>query len=350
MFNIDRSLPSFNKNGISDAKHLVGRTLNDPKPIILTHWIETGVRSFNIKYNAYEDIKDLDYDIPGATMGQYEKITELVTEKFASGYYTHLIIGCTGCNNYQHMSMETYNKWLQYTLNAANDDNREQDFKPFFIGLTWPARWITPVLSFFNKANDADEIGMTHMCSLIWKYLLPAVKKLNSAIPVVTIGHSFGGRLLSRANHSKFMHNQTTTEDFIDLAIEFQGAYPISRFCEKKGSNGGLYTVQAPIKRHVMTCSKYDHAIKQPIWSHGYIGDSKSIRKLKANATASQEFEFIRLDENGMLIDFRGEKKRVLVDAASIIFESDSFIVGAHSDVKDKEIGRFIWELIKRIQ
>lgn len=344
MFDID--LFALDSKSLKHAKRLVKSTLDDPKPIVLTHWIETGEKKFRVGYNAYEKVSG-DYNIPGDTEVEFGKITKMIAAQMATGNFTHLIVACTGWNNYQDMSIETYHKWLSYTRNAANEDSMGDRFRPFFIGLTWPSRWPLPLASFFNKANDADELGMTHICALLWKYLIPALR--SDGIPVITIGHSFGARVMSRANHSRFMHKGWDMSTQVDLAIEFQGAYPITRFCEKTGSNGGLYTADVPIKKHVMTCSKFDHAIKQAFHSKGYIGNNKSIRKLKRNTTALESFAFGEVDNNGMPIDLTAQKSKILLDAKSIIYEKSSFLVGAHGDVRNRETGRLMWEFIKQI-
>ncbi|MBV4360510.1 hypothetical protein [Pinibacter aurantiacus] len=345
IFDLDTNLAILDKKGLQDTKDLVKRTLDDPKPIVMTHWIETSEKGYAIRYNAYDHLTNASYDLPERANTEYESIGELIKDKIDKKEYTHLIIACTGWNNYQDNSLETYHRWLSYIQNAANEDKRGDSFKPFFIGITWASRWPAPAISFFNKANDADELGMTHICTLLWKYILP---KLKNTIPVITIGHSFGARIMSRANHSRFMHTGWDTTTHVDLAIEFQGAYSISRFCEKKGNNGGMYTVDIPVKKHFMTCSRYDHAVKQAIYTKSYIGDNKSIGRLEDNKTASLFFEFNETDSTGQLAHPVQDKPKVLVNAENIIFRISSFLAGAHGDVSNHETGRFMWELIKK--
>ncbi|MEO5991089.1 MAG: hypothetical protein ABIP68_05595, partial [Ferruginibacter sp.] len=333
--------------GLSDsAINLVKRTLNDPKPMILTHWLETNEKDHTIPYNAYSTIKDIDYDLPMAMLEQYEAVTKLVKSKLQTGNYTHLIIACSGWNNYQDDSTKLYENWVNFTKDAAIADDRGNDFRPFLIGFTWASRWITPGVSIFNKANDADELGMTHVNALLWKYILPSIAKSN--IPIITIAHSFGARIMSRANHSRFMQGNVDHSTWISKAIDFQGAYPYSRYCEKKGNNGGLYTVDIPVRKHFMTCSEFDYAIKTPKWSAGYIGDYKSSHVLQNDPVAKNNFEFTSLNDSGRLNSYSGEKSKIMVDAKSIINTILTKAAGAHNDVQDKEAGQLIWEVLKK--
>ena len=350
LFGIDPELKSLQNNGLEDAIGLVTSTLNDPKPIMLTHWAETAAGSIRIRYSAYENINDENYNLPSACMKAYAEVTELIRQKLQSGKYTHLIVACTGWNNQQDESLATYSDWLKQTAAAAAEDDMTDGFKPFFVGFTWPSSWITPALSFFNKANDADELAMTHVNCLLWRYIMPMMKNSASNIPVIGIGHSFGGRVMSRAVHSRFMLDQVDLTTSINLAIDLQGAYPLTRFCEKKGDNGGLYTVDIPVPLHVMTCSKFDHAIKNAIWSVGYMGNSSSIASLQERLPENASFGYCSLDNTGRFINFPENKRQILVDAQSIVNHIESFLAGAHSDVSDEEAGRFIWELVKKIQ
>ncbi len=349
LFGIDPGLSTFKANGLKDAVGLVKATLNDPKPIMLTHWVEARSGSINLGYSAYKDLKNKDYDLPAACMVAYAEVSELIKQKLQSGKYTHLIMACTGWNNHQDRSLKTYSNWLEQTSAAAVEDNQGENFRPFFVGFTWPSSWITPGLSFFNKANDADELGMTHVNCLLWKNIVPELKKAGISIPIISIGHSFGARVMSRAVHSRFMLQPVDAKTHINLAIDFQGAYALTRFCEKKGNNGGLYTIDIPVPLHVMTCSKFDHAIKQALWSVGYIGNTSSVASLKKRITTN-DFGYCSLDDTGRLINFPEGKRKISVDAKSIINHISSLLAGAHSDVQDKEAGRFIWEMVKKIR
>ena len=349
LFGIDPSLKVFDEKGLSDqAKQLVKSTLNDPKPITLTHWFESVDGEKQICYDAYHELENKNYDLPKAAILEYKKIGTLIKSRLESGYYTHLLIGSTGWQNNQFHSLETYNNWIEFIGQAAKQDDSTNHFKPFFLGITWPSEWITPVISVFNKANDADETGMTHINYLLWKEIMPSIAELKVKIPVVTIGHSFGARLLSRTVHSRFMLCGIRDQNEIDLAIDLQGAYPTSRFFNKEGNNGGLYAVDIPVKRHVLTTSKSDKAVKYSFWST-YVGNNESTFKIRENNSISS-FGFAHTDSSGYLLNFPLNTRKVTVNADAMINESISKLTGAHGDVRDLEAGRFIWELIKLIE
>ncbi len=157
-------------------------------------------------------------------------------------------------------------------------------------------------------------------------------------IPVITMGHSFGARLLSRAAHSRFMLVDTPDSDMIDLAIDFQGPYPVTRFLEKRGNNGGLYTVDDRVKLHVLTTSRHDKALVTAFWSVRYAGRCKAREKL--NEQSSKRFKPGGVDSTGKLKDFPAGARKVVVNAESMINEPKGFPSGAHGDVADKEAGR----------
>lgn len=344
-FGIDQNLTSLKNAGLSNrAINLVKCTLNDPKPLILTHWLRTTKDGGIIEYNSYDKILQSTYDLSNEMVNQYELVGALVKERASK--YTHIIIGCSGWNNDQKDSMGLYSDWLTETKKVAIKEGKGNDFNPLFIGFTWPSRWIIPGISIFNKANDADELGMTHINMLIWKYLMPNLEGSN--IPVITIGHSFGARVLSRAIHSSFMFAQNENRKLIDKAIDFQGAYPYTRYLEKKGSNGGLYTISVPVKMHFITYSKYDYAVKNALWSYGYIGNNKSALKLISDPITKESFDFTALSSSGKMISNKLAKQKILVDGKAIIKTVKSMFSGAHNDVRDYEAGQFIWEVIKR--
>lgn len=342
-FGIDEDLDSMSSNGFSGLSiELLKSTLNDPKPLVLTHWLETNTNDYTVRYNVYEKIKDVDYDLPMAMLNEFKAVATLVKSKLETGNYTHLVVACSGWNNFQDDSTGLYEDWIKFSKDAAHADG--MDFRPLVIGFTWASRWIIPGISIFNKANDADELGMTHVNVLLWKYILPCINHIN--IPVVTIGHSFGARVMSRADHSRFLLRDVDASTWIDKAIDFQGAYPLSRFCRKKGSNGGLYTANIPVRKHFMTYSSFDYAVKNAIWST-YIGNNKSASILQNDPVAKNDFEFTSIDETGRLDSYTGEKRKILIDAEKMIKTINSRAAGAHNDVRDEEAGRFIWEVLK---
>ncbi len=340
LFGIDPSLAVLTKHGLAEsARKLAISTLDDPKPLMLTHWFEKANGEVHTRYNVYASLETENYDLPAEAITQYRQIATLVCNALQTGQYTHLIIASTGWNNQPTSSVDSYTQWLNYTKKAAEEDG--QVFRPFFIGITWSSFWKTPFLSAFNKANDADELGMTHLNYLLWKELLPTLKAANSRVPAVTIGHSFGARLISRMTHSRFMLNAVDTSTAVDLEIDWQGAYPVSRYLEPEGNNGGLYTIDAPVKRHVITSSEGDKAVKIPFYSD-YVGNSTSVNVVKSKPrTSALRYRFASVDCTGRPAQTPAQPALVFVPA--------SIFVADHNDVRDTEAGRFMWEWLKRI-
>lgn len=346
LFDIDRDLNCMKTKDFSiRAIALIKDIFNDPKPFVLTHWVSTSRNSNKLEYNAYKTIGEQNYNLAKATINQFEEISEIVRVKFSEENFTHLVITCSGWNNYQVDSSQLYENWIKNTTEASKSGSTSTKFKPFVIGFTWSSRWIIPGVSIFNKANDADELGISHVNFFLWKCLLPSIHKQD--IPILTIGHSFGARVLSRAIYSRFMLNSYDKNLFIDKSIDFQGAYPYSRYTKKANSNGKLYTIEMPVKKHYITYSKFDYALKFAFWSVGYIGNNNSISKI-LKSDAKSNFYFASLDSSGRIVNGCNGKNKILVDAKSIINKISSIASGAHNDVQDIEAGQFIWEVINR--
>jgi hypothetical protein len=346
LFGIDQSLKEMDKHGFGGrAKRLVNATLNDPKPLLLTHWVEYRNGRSEIGYSAYNTLGKEKYNLASSMMEQYEALAKRIANRISQGGFTHLLIMSTGWENDQITSLDTYNRWIASTAAAAESDGASEMFVPYVVGITWPSKWATPVASVFNKANDADELGITHLNYFLWKELLPEMYSVNPKIPVITIGHSFGARILSRASHSSFLFDKFPSAAMIDLSIDFQGAYPITRFFEKRGSNGGLYTVDNRVKLHVLTTSQFDTALSTAFWSVGYAGSRKARRRMERPTSG---FGICLTNAAGEPENFQNGWKKVMVNADNFINSPRRLPSGAHADVRDAEAGKFIWELLKK--
>ncbi len=248
----------------------------------------------------------------------------------------------TGWNNHQNASRIQYNEWVENLKLLAKSDGI--DFKPFIIGLTWPSFWgKINMIDVANKANDADELGLTHINYLIWKGLLS--KKIIKSIPVIFIGHSFGARILTRAAYSKDYFVKSNTSKEIDLIFALQGAYPVDRHLNEDGRfksiNLGLYTQTDSCKRFVGTMSKGDTAMNTARFFGGgmYIGDDKS--ETKISNIDSNPFEFNQVDSDGIRDKNYNAGKLELVDCDELI--------DSHGDVGKFQVCKMMWEYIKEI-
>ncbi|CAL2062089.1 alpha/beta hydrolase [Tenacibaculum sp. 190524A05c] len=321
------------------------KILSHPKVMTLSHWIEFDKhQNRTLKYSLYDQL-DSKQNFLENSISQIPKIAELIKSKFEQEKYTHLIIASTGWNNDQKKSVLTYNTWLQHISNAAEQNNYK--FKPYVIGLTWPSTWKTvggKIISYFNKANDADEIGMTLMNVLIWKHLAPLMRNYPE-MELVLLGHSFGARILTRASHSKILlNNDPENKDQIDLMIAVQGAFSVNRFLNKKSTEGNLYTRFLPWKKFIATNSKSDKAVDNAFYTT-MIGNDKSSKKLTSKK-AGVRFSLVSVNSEGKLGNPINETIHTIINANELINHGNTPLVGAHSDHQRPQFGNFIFNIL----
>lgn len=65
LFDIDPALAVLTKHGLAEsARKLAISTLNDPKPLMLTHWFEKANGNVHTRYNVYASLETENYDLP----------------------------------------------------------------------------------------------------------------------------------------------------------------------------------------------------------------------------------------------------------------------------------------------
>ena len=168
--------------------------------------------------------------------------------------YSHIVIFSMGWNNNQQESIYRYNTILDNVKNVA-EKNNNNDFRPLVIGFTWPSVWFgienswlkkntAFISSYFTKQDDADEIGFTIANWVVHNVVLKAkdeVKeyckdngKRDLSPEVITIGHSMGARILSRAifsrDYIKYETPNRPPQSYVKLFIGLQGAFSANRF------------------------------------------------------------------------------------------------------------------------
>lgn len=330
--------------------------LKDPKSIVLTHWLNYSNGQYNADYNIYNDnyANDTCYNLYSNTKTQLDEVKKLLAEKISKGNYTHVLFMCTGWNNHQFESLARYEGWLQAISNAAKANG--QAFRPFFIGVTWPAYWFNnytdkSMVDLPNKANDADELGLTHINYFLWQCLLPVTNQ--HKVPLVLIGHSFGARMLTRASHSSFyFKNMPDTTHKIDLMIAFQGAYALDRHLlqstrhgifKKRTTGAGLYREAKPWKYFAATTSRHDGAFQTLNGSKlgYYTGGAKAFTFIEKNPDKS-DFAPTVVNPNGTIDIANNTQSNML------ILNADNIIVKGHGDVTNENCGRLIWQLMTK--
>ncbi len=322
-------------------KRDIDRIKREPKILYISHIIkDNGCGKENrFIYNLYEKDKA---NIPDAYDKSFEAL-ESLKENIQKDInkYDSIIVFVMGWNTSQEEAVRNFNSLYKNLKKASNNT-----VNPLFIGVTWPSEWEVSVLpdalvklfSFTVKANDADELGLTWLGVMIHK-TLKDIKK-----PVYVIGHSFGARATSMAvfEGNKLYKNKPYPRNHIDTLISLQGAYSVKRYLPK-GIEGIEYDI-SNVRQVVLTSSKYDFAMDTAFWKAYYVGDEKSYKKY---CEESQKFNCGKYTDNYQF-EFNKASKVTYLNCDSII-KNNAYLSGggAHSDIYDKEMGEFLWKVIK---
>jgi hypothetical protein len=288
---------------------------------------------------------------------------------------THIVVYVMGWNTPQIEAVRNFNSLAGHLMDAA--DQEAVAFRPLIIGVTWPSLWrgvplvpsfITQPLSYRNKSNDADEIGLTWLGVLIHDYLA----KYRTQAPVVVVGHSFGARATSRAVFTgpAIAKNGTASGDnynrVADLVISLQGAYSKNRFLTKddKGREDQPYDhFRSQAGQVLLTASSLDSAVDLGFWADA-AGNEESWEDECSGTAAAQNpiFHCQNLKQKSDFLTLvRALPKKLCVkgDPAScriqylkldpiIRFNAAETGGNAHSDVYRAPIGVLTWEAIKK--
>ncbi len=340
--------------------------------------------------------------------GKYALVSlqDNLTKDLRQGNYTHVLVIVMGWNTAQQEAIRNFNdltgNLMAASLEAASGqqespidrtraiqplakDRPAGNFRPLVIGVTWPSYWSNSfgnVFSYSNKANDADEIGLSWLNKLLNETIPLSLQASGSHARVVALGHSFGARAMTRAVFSSpalaplqgSFPDQSMVSSSVDLAVGLQGAMSINRFAAQLGSEGAPYRDYARLDKTkvVLTAATEDSATGAPfvVWTDpaGSIG---SYRKACAQAgsvyqpifdcmTASDtsaipggRFEVCKYGQAGCADPFDGTgqgHKVAYIDASNGItqFNSPGSGGGAHSDIYRLPMGRLLWKLVEQ--
>ena len=253
---------------------------------------------------------------------------------------THLIVMSTGWNTLQAESIDNYRHWLSYLMRAATDD-RSRPFRPLVIGLTWPSEWplvstwLGPVVSAFNKEDDADELGYVTANVLLHKILHQL--KAKHGLPIIVVGHSFGGRaMVTAANSRPLLFQGASERPTIDLLLGLQPAFSIQRF--GGGTQGDPY-IRFPegAKKYVLSSSTNDWILKL-VGLTNPVGGSRGLSKAKM---LPERFEIIPLNNTGQWV------RPPSPDACHLVMLDASEAINGHHDVYSASTGRLMWQAIQ---
>ncbi len=313
-------------------------------------------------YNAYEhDLKGkYDYEISFSEMDEiFKDFTErLKRSDNTVTPYTHVLIMSMGWNNDQVETLWRYNKILDNLAIAAKEQG--EPFKPLVFAITWPSAWATisdsslqktfsHLFSYWNKANDADEIGYTWL-NWVMNHKIPEAiisAQLSKPPNTIVISHSFGARLLSRAlfsaNHINPIYK---SHNSVDLFLGLQGAFSANRFLPENSLEGYPYSgfMELPTKI-VLTTSMNDEAnpIAYYLTRTGHVGGHRGLSIAEDNPKV---FDVKVWDENVPQMNLPVNK--VLVVNASSIVKKENDLT-AHNDILDEEMGVLMWNFIRKL-
>lgn len=300
--------------------------------------------------------------------------------------YTHILVASMGWNNDQVESVRRYNALLgniiaqarlEETPEGQAETPKKRKFNPLVIGLTWPSVWggdsffntinlITHVVSYPNKANDADEIGYT-IANYLVNHILYRLKSKHK-LKIVLVGHSLGARILSRAMFSAHLLNGASnpTGDATDLFFGLQGAFSVRRFKKDhrlpfplswfRTGEGSPYLIYRKLNgRVVLTWSEADSANPVAQWITGatHAGGKAGYEESRKMGDVFDHLVWDKKDQDSKYDwlresitekipatcgELKESKKVLMIDANKIVHD--------HNDILDPEMGRLIWKNI----
>lgn len=282
-----------------------------------------------------------------------DKLKSSISGAVESGKYTHVLIVTMGWNTEQVEAVRNINSIAGNFVNAS-----KVKANPLVIGVTWPSMWISkwvdPVIkvaSFPSKAEDADEVGLTWLGVLLHDTVPAALS--GSPIPVIAIGHSFGGRAtIAAACVGPIISPSTTAlpRGHIDTAIIFQGAF-MSEQLFASTPEKFHYPLGCPnVGKLALTSSVADKANNIPFWGT-YSGDDRTFKKHCAMSENAGRVSCASAGADGELSTVKaGEFENIMFINANSLINEHAYGTGggAHSDIFRREHGTLINAVLQR--
>ena len=326
-----------------------------------------------------------------------------LTQDLLDGSYTHILVIVMGWNTSQQEAIRNFNDLTGNVIAASLEDkrglqeneiNRKEaldtqkaingPFRPLVIGVTWPSYWSNSagnVLSYSNKAGDADEVGLSWLNKILNETIPKSLAASGSPARVVALGHSFGARAMTRAVFSSpalvpidnHFPDQKMVTSSVDLAVALQGAMSINRFVTGLSSEGAPYRDYAKLKNTqlVLTAAANDSAVGSPfiIWTSP-AGSISSYHKAcdspdspykdifncmtasDTSAASAGSFSICKHGGQACNDPFDGNRQVRKVSYINVSdgitqFNSPGSGGGAHSDIYRVPMGRLLWKLIE---
>nr|WP_319492426.1 hypothetical protein [uncultured Desulfobacter sp.] len=351
------------------------KVTNDKKPMLVTH-IAKNINEHRFLYNPYEnnDTPELSYEKGYEALDLLQKdiVSQICKASRDGKPYSHLFIMSMGWNNDQKESIKRFNT-IVHNIDLAAKLNGAKHFHPLTIGITWPSVWksiaeswfqrviVGHLGSYFNKSNDADELGYT-ILNWFFNKQLPEIKAkciLKENFPkVVAIGHSLGARILSRAIFSSphlLEQEANNSGTGVDAYIGLQGAFSANRFIACEGNEGWPYAGFSNLKtKFILTASKHDKAnpIARYITRAKHVGGKYGLKAARKEPALFETVEWPKNKANkAKLIDAlnKAPGKVIMIDASEIVNNDNEEKLSAHNDILDLQMGQLILFIIQNI-
>lgn len=274
--------------------------------------------------------------ISGSWEALEDRLYEALEVEIARTKATHLVIMATGWATGQVDSIAHYDEWAAAIEKGMSSS--PATFRPIFVGVTWPSTWGVPLVSFANKAHDADEIGYT-WANVLVNRVAPRLKE-KTGVRVVLLGHSFGSRMLTTAAYAAKGINESCADSGApDLLVGLQGAFSVSRYVPSRGDEGSPYQGHGACEvRAAFTTSWKDRSLKlrpaDVVARGSFIGTNKAFQ------TAPTEFLRVKASASGNI-----QAPSTLSQGGVLLIDAGE-VVSAHNDVFDAEIGTLVADLI----
>jgi pimeloyl-ACP methyl ester carboxylesterase len=305
-------------------------------------------RNADLKNSGYESTFARSWDA-------IDILKERLAEDVSTHEYTHLIVSVMGLDTAQEEAIRNYKSLVSSIRKQAGSD-----FKPLFIGVTWPSffanRWFDPLweaLAYPPIADRADILGLSWLGVLMDE----VVKPLSDRLKVTVIAHSFGSRAASMAvcvGPALLRSNQSLVDlrghGKIDNFIGLAPAFSLSRFEEIDGlfyENIFYRDYCPPVERFVFTASSNDGAFAPVFWSDS-AGDHDNMeeyceRKHPVSVKCSAA------TPGGDIKGYDALARVNYIDTSELMrFTMPGTEGGGHSDIYRPEIGKLLWTLINR--
>ena len=325
--------------------------LDDAAPTFVSHTVRfDGARGCSVQplYSVYDRGPFGDRDAYVRGRNALRRLRGALRTMLATYRPTHVVVAVMGWQTSQFEAMRQTHTVL---CNMQRSSCDRAAFRPLLVMVTWPASWPGGLpghlLSYFTKANDADEVGLLWVNALLHDVVGPEVEA--SGVPLVALGFSFGSRVLTRAIVSRPLldpKQRCQVRTPVDLVLALQGAWDVDRLIPGDAAEGAPYARLAYTggAKWVLTQSRGDWA-------------NLAVRFITASRHAGGPFGWARARRHPHLFERRrvsrcgtwrpgdapcpqGRQRVMYLDATCVI--------DSHTDIETQPVGRMLMQAVQR--